>query len=143
MQRDAWYLTLTNKQTLAIAQQQVVEYLTGVQGYVVPSAHVDCDQVILWRKQMLPLWGLSQYRSATLQPVHRHVMVISYLDESQTAQLLAISLASAPVLVTVEEGDVCNPTDQQKTYWKQALLSCFQCQGNAVPIVNFAALEAR
>lgn len=153
MQRDAWCLKLSNQQTLAVAQQQVVEYLTHVSACVVPRSNPDCNQVILWRDRVVPVWGADPIADCTVTQQHVHILVISYLesvvqDESvakdgtePNSALLALSLTMAPVLLSVCDDDRCQPSSSQLDYWQQSILACFQYQNNPVPVIGFSQLS--
>ncbi len=140
MQRDAWCLTLQNGHQLAIAQKQVVEYLTHVDAITVPDCNEQCQQVVLWRDKIVPLWGSEKIVDGIT--VQRHVLVVSFAsgNELQQTELLALNLKLPPVLVQVVDEDQCAPNEEQKQYWNKALLACFQYQGCPVPIVNFSSL---
>ena len=145
MQRDAWCLRLTNQQTLAVAQQQVVEYLTNVSACLVPKSNPECNQVILWRDRVLPVWGTNSSSEYSAIELHSHILVISYLDNAMVGddkpQLLALSLSMAPVLLSVCDEDQCQPSPAQSDFWKTSILACFQYQNSPVPVINFFRLR--
>ena len=151
MQCDAWCISLSNGQLLAVAQQQVVEYLTNVNACVVPHCNPHCNQVMVWRERVLPLWGIDGNHDSAITQHHAHVLVISYRDQQSAHQqpqtepqppgeLLALSLSSAPLLISVRDEDQCLPAVSQQQYWRQAILACFQHQDKPVPVINFARL---
>ncbi|MEE2730706.1 MAG: hypothetical protein VYA55_07765 [Pseudomonadota bacterium] len=138
MQRDAWYLSLSNRHHLTVARQQVAEYLTRVTAYSVPGCNPHCNQLIQWRGRLVPLWGGEQQTTQTQETQHAHVLVVSYEDEAPA--LLALSLQEAPQPVQVRDEDQCLPSPEQEQYWQQAILGCFQHREQPVPVIGFARL---
>lgn len=136
MQRNAWLLTLENHHTIAIAQQQVVEYLHLKDAITVPASHPRCQQVILWRDRIVPLLGTDSH--PTLR--HEHVLVILYRHGDQ-AQYLALSLQQPPVDVVVRDADQCSADLAQQTYWHDALLCCVQTNNGKAGLVDFSKLH--
>ena len=140
MQRNAWLLTLSNQQTLAIAQQQVVEYLSHIDAVQVPDCHPRCDQVLLWRDHVLPILG-----AAGGQPHHSHLLVAAYvrnLNGRNHAERIALALAEPPAAIRVEDDCQCDPTADQLAYWQDAIRACFLHDGQPVAIVDFASIGA-
>lgn len=144
MQRDAWSLTLADGHGLAIAQQQVQEYLSNISAHIVPGCRSHCQQVVLWRKKVLPLWGAEKLDAARSIQVHKHVLIISYQDLNADsigqADWIAICLSKQPQLISVSDGDQCEPSAEQEEYWKYSLLACFRYLDEIIPIVDFSRL---
>ncbi|MGC1510418.1 chemotaxis protein CheW [Ketobacter sp.] len=136
MQRPAWLLTLSNHNTLAIAQQQVVEYSTGLSAHHVPDCSFQCHHVVLWRNTVLPIIGIGSKNAINNVP---HLLVISYVHSLGNG-LIALSLTQPPQAINVSDQDQCSPQDEQVEYWQGAVAACFQHDENVIPIVDFGKL---
>jgi hypothetical protein len=138
MQRPAWLLTLSNLNTLAIAQQQVVEYSTGLPAQHVPDCSPQCHHVVLWRNTVLPLIGVDANDEINNL---LHLLVISYVHPLGNG-LMALSLTQPPQAINVSDNDQCEPQDVQLQYWHGAVAACFQHEEHIIPIVDFGKLAA-
>jgi len=138
-ERSAWLLHLEDGQSLAIARQQVIEYLAKVESRWVPDCHPQCSRILLWRDQVLPLLGVEKGRRGR----HEHVLVIGYVDaeNSTLTHRIALSLCQPPIDISVRDLDQCTPADSQTDYWRGAITACFAHQDAAVPIVDFNRLK--
>jgi len=140
MQRNAWQLTLSNRQPLAIAQEQMVEYLSHVDATAVPDCHERCAQVVVWRGHVLPVLG-----AVGQQLHHEHLMVVAYVSQENStpkAQRIALSLLQTPEALVVTDEQQCEPSEEQQAYWGNSILACVLKQDEPVVIVDFAASGA-
>ena len=138
MQPNAWQLTLTNRLSLAIAQPQVVEYLSHVDAVAIPDCHERCAQVVIWRGHVLPVLGATHH-----QLHHEHLLVVAYVTRNggtSRAERIALSLLRAPEALVVTDEQQCEPDTEQLAYWGDAIQSCVLKDGEPVAIVDFAAL---
>ncbi len=137
-ERGAWLLRLEDGEPLAIARQQVIEYLAGVVSRRVPDCHPHCSRIVLWRNQVLPLLGVGKGAHSH----HEHVLIIGYIDatHADTTHRIALSLQQPPVDIGVRDLDQCTPAAEQAQYWRGAIAACFTHQGEAVPILDFNRL---
>jgi hypothetical protein len=134
-ERHAWLLHLEDGQPLAIARQQVVEYLADVESRRVPDCHPQCSRIVLWRGQVLPLLGAGKGKRGK----HAHVLVIGYVGagSDDTTYRIALSLFQPPTDVSVRDSEQCEPAAALADYWRGAIAACFNYQGEAIPIVDF------
>ena len=137
-ERGAWLLRLEDGEALAIARQQVIEYVANVVSRWVPDCHPRCSRILLWRNQVLPLLGVAKGAHSH----HAHVLIIGYLDSARAdiTHRIALGLQQPPLDINVRDLDQCAPAAEQALYWRGAIAACFAHQGAAVPIVNFNQL---
>lgn len=135
MERPAWHLILENQQAIAIAQQQVVEYLHQSGSILIPDCAERCQQVLVWRNRIVPLLG-----ACSDNTIHQHVLIILY-TRHQRAETVALALQSPPQPVVVRNQDQCEPDLIQQSYWQAALQCCVQLNQRKIALVNFANLS--
>ena len=134
MQRSAWHLILENGQHLAIAQQQVLEYLHQVDAIQVPDCAQRCQQILLWRNHMVPVLGVADDVTR-----HSHLLVILFQNGPHT-DYVALALTSPPGSILVRDGDQCEAADTQTAYWQDALQCCIELENAKIALVDFAGL---
>ena len=138
MQRHAWHLELTDGHHIAIAKNQVIEYLSNQSGFPIPDCNKLCNQVIDWRQKILPILGCTNNNNT----LHQHILIIHFSSNTdQKETLIALSLKSPPSLIQVDDSNACKPSDDLIQYWNSAILSCFEEKGVFIPIINFYQLE--
>ena len=130
MQRCAWHLVLINQQSLAIAQEQVVEYVGASECRWVPDCSELCDHIVLWRDQVVPVLGLQHHATHC-----QHLLIVAY-----EGGLVALALARQPESIVVRDEDQTVAAEQQLEYWGTGILACIQLAGQPLPIVDFARL---
>ena len=138
MQRPAWHLALSDGHNIAISQNQVVEYLSNQTSVIIPDCQDFCNQMIIWRQRILPVLG----NSASNNNQHSHILIIHFSSVSeQKTIMMALSLISPPSLISVDDEDACQPDKALSQHWRHAILSCFNQNGKATPIIDFHHLN--
>lgn len=127
----------------ALAPYAAIELLDQPRTVEVPGAAYYCQRLLQWRAAWVPLLDLqvllAAYRKEYLAP-SRYAMVVAWQAGARAPLSYgALALPFLPRVVEACDADQCAlPTDSD--LWQLLALSCFRYAGNAVPVLDVAAL---
>lgn len=141
----AWILTDASGHSFAVANVEMVEYLTEATTLTVPFSPAHCPAVMPWREHLIPVimyHRLFSPDAAPPQELH-HVGIIAYQRQPGEALLyLAVVLGQAPfrVVVSDEESEALPERYQDMTY-SPLVRSVFCHDKTPIPVldVNYLA----
>ncbi|MDH3601477.1 MAG: chemotaxis protein CheW, partial [Candidatus Tectomicrobia bacterium] len=103
----------------------------------VPQTPLHCQQVLLWEGETLPVIDLTAW--LTGQPAeraHASVGIVGWQERLGTIpQYGALLFTGMPQKVQVRDEQVCD-LPEQPSAWKAVAISCFQHDGQPVPILD-------
>ena len=115
----------------------------------VPAAPYFCKHLLRWQNQWLPVLELQSLLNAS--PSHHpprgtHVLVVAYQAAKNAAiEYGALRLVGLPLMVPVTDAMACD-LPATSDYWSQIAISCFEYEGQPVPVLDtkqlFAAARA-
>jgi hypothetical protein len=120
---------------------EVVEHPAVIQ---VPGAAYYGWGLLAWQGQWLPMIDLDAVLRAYPGEQHarapRYALIVAYQrGDGHEVEHGAIGLASLPVTVQVEDSAACD-LPEGSDLWPSIALSCFEFEGDTVPIVDTAKL---
>lgn len=111
----------------------------------VPGAPSHCRYLLRWQERLVPvidLQGLLTAAAGASATAYAHVLVVAYqAGARQPLDYGALMLASLPATVTVDDATACALPDDSAS-WRQIALSCFELDGQRVPVLDTARLFA-
>lgn len=144
----AWLLECAPGYQIAVGTQVVQEYLVATTNFDVPVAPRHCNQLILWREQLIPLFDLRQLHDqnpARTDAVANTfgIIVLAYQREPGLAlEYLALNLYAEPEKIMVDDGDATTwPNDYPQAL--RGLVRALIARGDGVvSVVDLAALAS-
>ncbi len=101
---NAWVLNDLSGAAVAVAEVEMVEYITGTEILPVPLAPAHCPAVMPWRGRLLPVVRLERLFGEGGEEAIHHLGVLAYqLRPGEPLQHLAMVLGQAPYRVAVGE----------------------------------------
>jgi len=138
---NAWLLS-ANKIKLALAQYELIEIITEPMIYAVPVGPVYCQNMLLWRDQLLPLIDLELLSNhlPTIVDKKYYIVVAWQLKEGEPLHYGALTLLDLPENIVVDdEWQTLLPQNLSEVL-STASLSCFNYDNNAIVIPDLKAL---
>jgi len=133
---NAWLIKLTEKETIAIGENELLHIITEPDLYKIPKVKKYCQHVIKWKNQVLPVMNITGLLYNQDIGISGIVGIIAYKhNESNTINYAAIDLTSVPKKISVNDKDACElPEPLHK--WKPFSAVCFKKNNNVIPIIS-------
>lgn len=133
----AWLIHPLGFIPCAIAEYEIIQYLTNQMTYTLPHAALHCQKVVYWHDQLIPVMNLS-----IPTKIHEeHIAMLVYQTmPNMPLQYLALAIDAPPVKITVSDQAACPLPQSNLALWEQCAKSCFLYQSIPTPILNIAAL---
>jgi chemotaxis signal transduction protein len=138
----AWLLRAAGDVTLAVAQHEMIEYLTEARVQRVPLANAHCEHLAVWRDKLVPVLDFARLFIGGNGAVRRALSIVAYQPRAQQPlAYLGIWTDTAPSRITVSDDQACElPPDWCEERLQNLALSCFAHEERTVPILNLANL---
>ncbi len=143
-EHSAWRVVVGDGVQIAVADNEMFEYVVDPQLQSVPFTPIYCSNVMLWREQIVPVMDLSLLVSkppSVKMPVT--VAIVAYQTKPrEPLEYLGLLTREPPVRVTVVDDQACDLPASDTDFWesKELALACFNCDGQPTPVVNIAHL---
>lgn len=139
MRLNAWILDVGLAHKLALGGRELLHLVDVPATYAVPYTPDYCCQVIVWQGRLLPLMDLACRLGAAPQPA-RFAAVVGYQEgRGEAASFGAISLLAPPRQIAVSDDQACSLPEALQPA-SALMVSCFEHEGSAVPVLNMARL---
>jgi chemotaxis signal transduction protein len=138
----AWLLQAAGDMTLAVAQHEMIEYLTDARSQRVPLANAHCEHLAVWRDRLVPVLDFARLFAGSKGASQRSMSVVAYQPSArQPLEYLGIWTDTAPSRITVSDDQACElPPAWRDERLQELALSCFAHEERTVPILNLANL---
>lgn len=139
----AWILSLAPDRRIAVADREMIEYIIAPAMERVPMTPEHCNEVLIHREELLPLFDLNTLLGWEPLAHRRHVGMLAYqLAPRQPLQHLAMYLHGPPVRMKVSDDWVTAVPDYFCGALVDLALSCFTLGDQEVPILNVPYLAS-
>jgi chemotaxis signal transduction protein len=133
----AWIVHLESGLCLALGEHEMVHFVEHPVLADIPHTPAHCHHVLRWEGELLPVLDLAAW--LTGQPVDRSqaaVSIVRWQAHPESAlQYGALLCTGIPQKVRVTDAQACD-LPGQPSRWQDVALSCFQHNGQPVPIVD-------
>lgn len=132
---NAWVLDFGMGYRAAVGRRELFHLIDVPTSYIVPCTPAYCRRVLFWQGKLLPLMDMSSRMGGTEQNAP-YIAVVGYQHKrGEHPQFGAIQMTSPPSQVAVSDEQACAIPDELRG-WRELAISCFDLNGDAVPILN-------
>lgn len=135
-QAEAWILDF-NQHYAAVGQHFIIDIQQSAKLYSLPLAPNYCNQLMLWRDQIIPVLDIG-YIIHNKALLAEFFVILSY-ETGNTVQHAAIPLASAPFYINVNNSMACD-LPKNIVLWEKIAIACFYFENKAIPIIDISPL---
>ncbi len=132
-------LTVGDGCPAAIGRHEFVEVLVDAKSFHVPVAPADCDSLVSWRGELIPvvdLMGLMNDADRQAPPTQHLTLVVAYQARAEEPLRHAgLWLRDYPRAILVNDDQSCELPPEKKN-WQEISLCAFSREGTAVPILD-------
>lgn len=138
----AWFIEFSTDVRAAIGERELFHLLYRPAAHPLPCSPAHCFQVIQWEDRFLPLWDLERRldRDAS-RSVASLVAIVGYQGQEGLTEFGALSVASPPQRISVDDADACS-LPENRPAWRAIAKSCFSRAGSPVPVLDLASMFA-
>lgn len=134
---NAWVLDLGGGCQAAVGAREVLHLIDTPRLFDVPLAPAYCRQVVVWQERLLPVMDVAGRLGYGMQSGPFLAVVGYQRMRGELPQFGALVLASPPRQVSVSDEQACD-LPEEALHWKTLAISCFDHQGDAVPVLNLS-----
>ena len=139
---NAWLLDFGQSLRAAVGARVLLQIFDNPQLHEVPCTPAYCRSVLPWQGRLLPVMDMAARLTDTPQ-AQRLVAVAGYQERPEVpVRFGALLLSAPPVAIAVSDAQSC-PLPEQLPGWGQLSLSCFDHQGEAVPVLHLGRIFGR
>lgn len=132
---NAWVLDFGQGYRAAVGTRELFHLIDIPVFFIVPCTPAYCHRVLFWQGKLLPLMNMASRMGAAEQEAP-YIAVVGYQQQrGAPPQFAALQMVSPPSQISVNDEQACEIPDELKG-WHNLAISCFDLQGDAVPILN-------
>lgn len=136
---NAWLLDLGASCRAAVGTRELLHLIDAPVIFEIPCTPAYCRRVVFWQERMLPVLDVAARLGGAPQQ-GAFLAVVGYQQQrGDYPQFGALMLATAPRQVAVADDQVCDSAEKISA-WEALAISCFDYQGDAIPIINLNKL---
>ncbi|HEY6096372.1 MAG TPA: chemotaxis protein CheW [Gallionellaceae bacterium] len=135
----AWLLDLGASNRAAVGVRELLHLIDAPRTHEIPCTPAYCRHAVLWQDRLLPVMDMAGRLGGELQTGSLLAVVGYQQVRGELPRFGALMLASPPRQVEVSNEQACDlPEEAQR--WKSLAISCFDYQGDAVPVLNLGRI---
>ncbi|HEU0187135.1 MAG TPA: hypothetical protein VFR06_04495 [Gallionellaceae bacterium] len=135
----AWLLDFGAVHKAAVGTRELLHLIDAPVTFDVPLAPAYCHQVVMWQERLLPVLDMSMRVGGAAQS-GAFLAVVGYQQRRGEFPLFgALRLSAPPRQLSVGDDQACALPETFAT-WQPWVVSCFEQQGQAIPILNLGRL---
>ena len=136
---NAWILDFGLNHKAAVGARELLHLIDVPVTFKVPCTPSYCHRVVAWQQRLLPVMDITSRLGGTVQDA-QFIAVIGYQKKrGEYPQFGALMLMSPPFQVAVGDAQACSLPEQTRG-WEDLAISCFDYNGDAVPVLNLNKL---
>lgn len=135
----AWLLDLGASNWAAVGARELLHLIDTPLTYEIPYTPAYCRRAVFWQDRLLPVMDVAGRLGYEMQSGPFLAVVGYQLVRGEFPQFGALTLASPPRQVAVSDEQAC-VLPEEALRWKTLAISCFDHQGNAVPVLNLSKI---
>lgn len=139
---NAWLIETTNGYKFAIAEYELIEYVMEPERHEIPLTPAYASSILLWQDSMVPVIDFGLLISRQLTDLSTLAILAYQTEPGAALNYIGVELNNAPIKITVEDNQMCEPEDSDNGLWTSIANSWFMYQQQALPIINIAALDS-
>jgi hypothetical protein len=149
VESQAWLLSLSNGNKIAIGREELRHLLTDPALYRLPRAPRFCGYLVEWERHLLPLYDLGAWLQETGEVLNRLVLkdceekpifaVVGFNLGSSRVEYGIFAITEPPALITVKDSDFVL-MEAPAVRKKMVARSNFDYQGITIPVINIKYL---
>lgn len=133
---NAWIIKLTDKETVAIGENELLHIITEPELYKIPKTKKYCQHVIKWQSHVLPVMNITGLLYNQDIGISNIIGIVAYRERSSDQiNYGAIDLAAIPKKTLVYDEEACDLSEATKQ-WKPLTTACFKKEDRAIPIIS-------
>ncbi len=138
----AWLLQCSDTLTIAVSDQEMVEFIDTPLRFEVPGSPEYCSAVVLWQNDLVPIMDVAVLLGNPPEEKITRVSLLTYQDKpGASLQQLAVSVVSTPQKIQVDDEQASELPEQIISSVLMPLsLSCFSHDDKPVIILDIARL---
>jgi len=142
---SAWLLNISDEETVAISQFEINHIEEYSEFIKIPKSPPWCNQVMLWKNQILPVLDFTKSRNSSLlnETTSDHSFMLAIVrifnGNEQGCRYGAIRILHPPVLEKISNDQGRQKNDINSS-WKDISLAAFSAGDVIVPVLNLNAL---
>lgn len=130
----------------AIARHEFVEVIAEAKSFRVPAAPADCDRLVSWRGELIPIVDLRRLTETSDpedSPTRNLALVVTYQPKAgELLQYACLWLSDYPRAITVNDNQNCDLPPERKR-WLDISRCSFLVDDKAVPILDLPRIFSR
>jgi hypothetical protein len=139
---NAWILDFGAGYKAAVGARELIHLIDVHATFQVPCAPAYCNKLVTWQERLLPVMDVVCRLGDTTLGSH-FIAVVGYQPrQGGQPQFGALLLATPPKNVVVSDEQACE-LPEHTPGWAELAISCFDLQGESVPILNLNSLFNR
>lgn len=138
-QANAWLLNFGDSCRAAVGTRELLHLVDAPETFVVPCAPDYCNRVVLWQERLLPVMDMAARLGAASSHAPFLAVVAYQKARGEYPQFAALMLATPPQQLQVSDEQAC-PLPVQGNAWQELTISCFEHQGEPIPVLNLNLL---
>lgn len=132
---NAWVLDFGMGYRAGVGTRELFHLIDVPTSYIVPCTPAYCHKVLFWQGKLLPLMDLAS-RMGGVEQDAPYIAVVGYqFKRGEYPQFGALQMVSPPMQVTVSDDLACEIPGGLGG-WRELAISCFNLNGDAIPILN-------
>ncbi len=138
---NAWILDFGMSHQAAVGGRELLHLIDVPETFAVPYTPLYCHQVISWQGRLLPVMDIASRLGSATQEA-QFVAIVGYQNKrGEYPQFGAVKLVAPPRQEAVSDEQACSLPETMHD-WERLVISCFEIQGEAVPVLNLNRLFA-
>lgn len=136
---NAWILDFGTSHRAAVGGRELLHLIDVRTTFAVPCTPSYCRSVVFWQEQLLPVMDIASLLGGKSKEA-QFIAIVGYQQKrGEQPQFGALMLASPPLQVAVSDEQACR-LPENALDWGKLAISCFDYQGDAMPVLNLTRL---
>jgi len=141
---NAWLLTVSNTQDIAVAEYQMNEYVSLTTAMEIPLAPSYCNKMVFWQERRVPLMALGILLGDDRQTQYKGYVVVACQSAPRAPlQYVGLLVLEPPTRIAVNSQAEISIPGSVNDILQQVFISCFLHENKTVPVLDSAYLFSK